>query len=72
MPVIIEPQDEAFWLDTKIDATQALESLLAPPPDDMVTAHIVRSDKRSREDDATLIDPIETVPTATTTDDIST
>ena len=72
MPVIIEPQDEAFWLDTKIDATQALESLLAPPPDDMVTAHIVRSDKRPREDDATLIDPIETVPTATTTDDTST
>lgn len=60
MPVIIERKDEAFWLDTQIDATQALESLLDPPPDDMITAHIVRSDKRPREDDATLIDPIET------------
>ena len=59
MPVIIKPDDEAFWLDTKIDATQALEALLTPPPDDMITAHRVRSDKRPQEDDVTLIDSVE-------------
>ena len=59
MPVIIRPTDEAFWLDTQIDATQALEALLTPPPDELITAHPVRSDKRPRDDDATLIDPIE-------------
>lgn len=60
MPVIIQPEDEAFWLDTRIDATHALESLLTPPPDDLITAHPVRSDKRPRDDDTTLIDPIST------------
>jgi putative SOS response-associated peptidase YedK len=63
MPVIIQPEDEAFWLDTKIDATQALETLLTPPSDDAITAHIVRSDKRPRDDDPTLIDPIDTLDT---------
>ena len=59
MPVIIEPKDEAFWLDTSIDAVPALEALLKPPPDDMIIAHTVRSDKRPQNDDATLIDPID-------------
>ena len=59
MPVIIEPKDEAFWLDTKIDATQALESLLTAPPNDMITSHPVRSDRRPRDDDATLIEPLD-------------
>ena len=59
MPVIINPEDEAFWLDAKIEATQALETLLTPPPDDMITAHTVRSDKRPQEDDVTLIDSVE-------------
>ena len=59
MPVIIQPEDESFWLDTRIDATQALESLLTPPPDALITAHAVRSDKRPRDDDATLIDPLD-------------
>ena len=59
MPVIIQPEDEAFWLDRQIDATQALEALLTPPPEDAITAHQVRSDKRPREDDATLIDPLD-------------
>jgi putative SOS response-associated peptidase YedK len=59
MPVIIQPEDEAFWLDTKIDATQALEALLTPPADDAIIAYRVRSDKRLREDDATLIDPLD-------------
>lgn len=58
MPVIIEPKDEAFWLDTKIDAVPALESLLTPPPDDAITAYAVRNDKRPRDDDATLIEPL--------------
>ena len=58
MPVIIKPEDEAFWLDTKIDAVTALESLLTPPPDDAITAHPVRSDKRPRDDDETLIEPL--------------
>jgi putative SOS response-associated peptidase YedK len=58
MPVIIEPKDEAFWLDTKIDAVPALEALLTPPADDAITAHQVRSDKRPRDEDATLIDPL--------------
>lgn len=59
MPVIIKPEDEAFWLDTKIDVTQALETLLTPPPDDAIAAHPVRSDKRPRDDDPTLIEPID-------------
>jgi putative SOS response-associated peptidase YedK len=59
MPVIIAPQDEALWLDTKIDAVQALESLLTPPPDELIAAHKVRSDKRPSDDDATLIEPME-------------
>ena len=58
MPVIINPEDEAFWLDTKIDAVIALESLLTPPPDDAITAHPVRSDKRPQDDDETLIEPL--------------
>ena len=58
MPVIIEPKDAAFWLDTKIDAGRALESLLPPPPDDMIAGHAVRSDKRSSDDDTTLIEPL--------------
>ena len=58
MPVIIKPEDEAFWLDPAIDAVPALEALLTPPPGDMITAHIVRSDKRPQDDDATLIDPV--------------
>jgi putative SOS response-associated peptidase YedK len=56
MPVIIEPQDEAFWLDTKIEAVAALETLLKPPPDDAITGYVVRSDKRPSDEDATLID----------------
>lgn len=56
MPVIIEPKDETFWLDTNIEATQALESLLTPPPDDAITAHRVRSGKRPQDSDVTLID----------------
>ena len=56
MPVIIEPQDEAFWLDSTIAAVPALEALLTPPPDEMITAHTVRSDKRPQDGDATLID----------------
>jgi putative SOS response-associated peptidase YedK len=43
MPVIIQPQDEAFWLDSGIDSVPAL---LTPPAEDMITAHRVRSDKR--------------------------
>jgi putative SOS response-associated peptidase YedK len=58
MPVIIEPEDEAFWLDTGIDAVPALEALLKPPPDDSIAAHTVRSDKHPQDDDATLIDPL--------------
>ena len=58
MPVIIEQKDEAFWLDTKIDAVQALESLLTPPPDEMIAAYQVRGDKHPRDDDPGLIDPI--------------
>jgi putative SOS response-associated peptidase YedK len=60
MPVIIQPEDEAFWLDTSIDAVAALEAVLKPPPDDLITAHPVRSDKRPRDADATLIDPLDT------------
>lgn len=59
MPVVVAREDEAFWLDTQVDAAPALQALLTPPPDELITAHRVRSDKRPREDDATLIDPIE-------------
>lgn len=58
MPVIIQPQDEAFWLDTAIEAVPALQALLTPPPEELITAHKVRSDKRPRDDDPTLIEPI--------------
>ncbi len=59
MPVIIEPKDESFWLDTQIDYAPALEALLKPPSDDAITAYAVRSDKRPSDDDATLIEPLE-------------
>ncbi len=59
MPVIIQPEDEAFWLDPGIDAAPALQALLTPPPDDSIVANAVRSDKRPRDDDATLIEPVE-------------
>ncbi len=56
-PVIIQPKDEPFWLDRTIDNVQALQELLRPPPD-MVNAHEVRSDKRPKQDDETLIEPV--------------
>jgi len=58
MPVIIKPEDEAFWLDRKIDDMPALESLLTSPPEDFITADLVRNEKRPRDDDPTLIDPL--------------
>jgi putative SOS response-associated peptidase YedK len=60
MPVIIQPWDEAFWLDTSIDAAPVREALLKPPPDDIAFAHTLRSVKRPHDDDATLIGPIDT------------
>ena len=58
MPVIIERKDQDFWLDPKMDAVPALEALLTPPPDDSIAAQRVRSDKRPRDDDASLIEPL--------------
>ncbi len=58
MPVIIKPEDEAFWLDRKIEAVPALESLLTSPPEDLISAQLVRNEKRPSDDDPTLIDPL--------------
>ena len=57
--MIIHLDDETFRFDTQIEATQALEALLTPPSDDLITAHPVRSDKHPRDDCATPIDPID-------------
>lgn len=57
-PVIIAANDEEFWLDRRVDDTHALQQLLTPPPEDIVTAYEVRSDKRPRQDDVTLTEPL--------------
>ena len=40
MPVIVQPEDYAIWLDPKTDAAK-LRELLAPAPDGVLTAHRV-------------------------------
>jgi len=41
MPVILKPEDYARWLDPEQQRTEALGRLLAPLPDDWLSAHPV-------------------------------
>ena len=41
MPVILKPEDYARWLDPKEQRSEALMRLLAPLPDDWLSAHPV-------------------------------
>jgi putative SOS response-associated peptidase YedK len=41
MPVILKPEDYARWLDTEEQRAEALVGLLAPLPDDWLSAHPV-------------------------------
>jgi putative SOS response-associated peptidase YedK len=59
MPVVIERRDETFWLDRGISEVTALQTLLHPPAEDAITAHPVRNERRARDDDPALIDPLE-------------
>ncbi len=41
MPVLLSPQDYGRWLDPRIDDPRALESLLAPAPEEALSAYRV-------------------------------
>jgi putative SOS response-associated peptidase YedK len=41
MPVILHPEDEAMWLDPKMNDTKALRHLLNPFPDALMEAYVV-------------------------------
>lgn len=56
MPVILRPEDEAFWLDTGVSDTRDLHSLLAPyPPEYMESYPVSRRVNVPVTDDAELL-----------------
>jgi putative SOS response-associated peptidase YedK len=56
MPVILDPQDYAAWLDTK---NKAAEALLKPAPDGLLRATAISTKVNAvRNDDASVIEPI--------------
>lgn len=60
MPVILQRDDEALWLDRNDSDTNKLQSLLRPYPDDRMTAYAVSSVVgKSSEDSEACIRPIQ-------------
>jgi putative SOS response-associated peptidase YedK len=61
MPVILAPDDFAAWLDVRDETdTGAASALLRPAPDDATTARPVSTRVNNvRNDDASLIEPVE-------------
>ena len=60
MPVIIEPEHYARWLDPDVQDPEKLADLLKPPAADLMTAHPVsRRVNSPRNDDAQCIAPVE-------------
>lgn len=61
MPVILEPDSYGLWLDPSVDEGGAVLDLLAPARDDLLRGYAVsRRVNRPSEDDAELIEPVET------------
>jgi putative SOS response-associated peptidase YedK len=59
MPVILHPDDEAMWLDPKMNDTKALRALLNPFPAALMEAYIVsRAVNTPAVDTAALIEPL--------------
>jgi putative SOS response-associated peptidase YedK len=59
MPVILQPDDEATWLDPSVDDTGLLEHLMQPYPDTLLTINEVSRDVNTiKTDEARLITPI--------------
>ena len=59
MPVILKPEDYARWLDPKEQRSEALLRLLAPLPDDWLSAHPVgKLVNNLRNEDPRCIKPV--------------
>jgi putative SOS response-associated peptidase YedK len=59
MPVILQQDDEAVWLDSSLEEREVLESLLRPYPDGKLAMHEVSSDVNVvRNNEAKLIYPV--------------
>lgn len=59
MPVILEPEAQARWLDPRLQARAPLQGLLRPCADALLRAHpVCRRVNRPGEDDPALIRPI--------------
>jgi len=60
MPVILQPEDHAAWLDPANQATAKLKELLKPCPARMMAAHPVSTRVNTpRNDEAALLEPLE-------------
>ncbi len=61
MPVILEPSQEALWLDRSVTEPEALQPLLQPAPADILEAYVVSSQVNSaRYNSPACILPAET------------
>ena len=59
MPVLLPPARWEAWLDPSFDDVPALQELLVPAPDTLLTAYEVSTEVNSvRNNDATLIEPL--------------
>jgi len=59
MPVLLPPARWEAWLDPSYDDVPALQELLVPAPDTLLTAYEVSTEVNSvRNNDATLIEPL--------------
>jgi putative SOS response-associated peptidase YedK len=59
MPVILDARDYETWLDPALESGDALTALLAPAPDDRLTAFPVTSHVNSpAHDDARCVEPV--------------
>lgn len=60
MPVILEKEDEARWIDPSVNDIGSLYSMLRPNPEGLVVMHEVGSDIHSKKiNQATLVDSIK-------------
>ena len=58
MPVILEPEEFAAWLDPATEDAAALTPLLDPAPDGILNFHAVSTRvNKPQNDDASLVEP---------------
>jgi putative SOS response-associated peptidase YedK len=58
MPVVLDPNDYALWLDRSVTEPESVLPLLKPAPDDALAMHRVSTRVNNAKNDATdLIDP---------------